>query len=66
MRNGHVKDAAQDEAEDVTQDVAEDVLGAAEDGRKRKCVHSGTRHHPAAEPTPNTRIPPLTLPLGDT
>ena len=32
MRDGHVKDAAQDVAEDVTQDVAEDVLGAAEGG----------------------------------
>ena len=32
MRDGHVKDAAQDVAEDVTQDVAEDVLGSAEDG----------------------------------
>ena len=31
VRDGHVKDAAQDEAEGVTQDVAEDVLGAAED-----------------------------------
>ena len=32
MRDGHVKDAAQDVAEDVTQDAAEDVLGAAEGG----------------------------------
>jgi len=32
VRDGHVKDAAQDVAEDVTQDVAEGVLGAAEDG----------------------------------
>ena len=32
MRDGHVKDAAQDVAEDVTQDVAEGLLGAAEDG----------------------------------
>jgi len=32
VRDGHVKDAAQDVAEDVTQDAAEDVLGAAEDG----------------------------------
>ena len=29
VRDGHVKDAAQDVAEDVTQDLAEDVLGAA-------------------------------------
>ena len=31
VRDGHVKDAAQDKAEDVTQDTAEGVLGAAED-----------------------------------
>jgi len=32
VRDGHVKDAAQEVAEDVTQDAAEDVLGAVEDG----------------------------------
>ena len=32
MRNGHVKDAAQDVAEDVTQDSVGYVLGAAEGG----------------------------------
>ena len=32
MRDGHLKDAAQDVAEDVTQDAAEGVQGAAEDG----------------------------------
>jgi len=32
VRDGHVKDAAQDVAKDVTQDAAKDVLGAAEDG----------------------------------
>ena len=32
VRDGHVKDAAQDVGGDVTQDVAEDVLGAAENG----------------------------------
>ena len=32
MRDGHVKDAAQDVAEDVTQGMVEDVSGAAKDG----------------------------------
>ena len=32
VKDGHVKDAAQDVADDATQDVAEGVLGAAEDG----------------------------------
>ena len=46
-----MKNAAQDVAEDVTQDVAEDMLGATQG------AHRGTRHFPAAEPTPNTRVP---------
>ena len=50
VRDGHVKDAAQDVAEDVTQEVAEDVLGAAEGGLSY--VSDG-------ELTPG-------LPLGDT
>jgi len=45
------------------QDVAENVLGAIKDGGME--VHRGTRHLPAAEPTPNTRMLPPTLPLGD-
>ena len=32
VRDGHVKDAAQDVGGGVTQDVAEDVLGAAKEG----------------------------------
>ena len=32
VRDGHVKDAAQDAGGDVTQDVAEGVLGASEGG----------------------------------
>jgi len=35
-------------------------------GWKREGVHRGTRHLSAAELTPNTRMPPPTLPLGGT
>ena len=63
-----MKDAAEDVAEDLTQEVAENVLGVAEDGGVKVLIAAchGTRHLPAAEPTPNTRMPPPMLPLGNT
>ena len=55
----HVKDVAQDMAKDVAQDVALEVLGAVDrGGRKRKGAYLGHRHLPAADSTPNTRVPP--------
>ena len=65
MKDGRVKDAAQDVAQDVTKSVAEDVLGRR-GGRKRKGVNGGARHLPAAKPTPSTRMPPPKLPVEDT
>ena len=51
VRDGPVKDAAQDVAEDMTQDVAEDILGAAED----ESAHPeglGTHGAPRLGPSP--------------
>ena len=57
VRDGHVKDTAQDVAEDVTQDLAEDVLGAAEDGSSS--VSGRTIITPVAYPQlPPTPTPP--------
>ena len=55
MRDGHVKDAAQDVAKDVTQDVAEDVLGAAEDGSSSvsgESIITTPAAYPQLSPTP--------------
>ena len=62
-----MKDVAQDVAEDVTQDVAKDVLSAAEGGSVKVLILVLVIFQlPAAEPTPNTRMSPPALPLGDT
>jgi len=57
--------SAEDMAEVATQYVAEGVLGAAKDGSVKVFIVC-TRQLSAAELTPNTRMPPPTLPLGDT
>jgi len=56
-------DAAQDMAQEAAQDVAQDLSSAAEDGSVKLFIDRGTRRLPAAEPTPNTRMSPPTLPL---
>ena len=61
MRDGHVKDAAQDVAEDVTQGVAEDVLGAAEDGSSSVSGGKITITPVACPQLPPTPTPPRLL-----
>ena len=65
MKDKHVKDTAKDVVEDVAKYVAEDVLGATEDGSVKLLIVARAIS-PAEEPTPNTRMPPPTLPLGET
>ena len=74
MKDGHVKDAAQQEAaqdvaedvvEDVAGDVAGDVLGAAEDGGM-EVLSLPILISKRRNPRPTHACRPPHLPLGDT
>ena len=61
VKDGHVKDAAQD----VARDVAEDVLGAAKDGSVKVFIVAHGIFQ-GRNPCPTHACRPLALPLGDT
>jgi len=65
VKDGHVKDAAQDMAGDVTQDVAEDVLGAAEDGSVKVFIMARVIFQ-RRNPRPTHACRPPRMPLGGT
>jgi len=51
VKDGHVKDAAQDVAKDMAKGVAEDVSGAAEDGSVKVYIFSIVIFHPYSQHT---------------